>query len=212
MKVGILGTGAVGKALGRGFAAKGYDVKIGTRTPTKPELMEWISEVNGKVSVGTPPDAAKYGDFLVLCCLGQAAEEVIRFAGERNFDGKLLIDATNPLDFSKGTPPGLIFGLADSLGERAQKLLPNAKVVKCFNTVPNSQMFNPKFTDVEMLICGNDGASKKRVIDILKEFGWKGAIDIGGIENSRWLEAVVPLWVRVGMALGTRDHVFKVLR
>ncbi len=73
-------------------------------------------------------------------------------------------------------------------------------------------MFNPKFKDAEMLICGNDAASKKQTTEILKEFGWKGSIDIGGIENARWLEAFVPLWVRTGMALNTWDHVFSVLR
>ncbi len=168
--------------------------------------------MNNKVTAATFPDAAKHGDLLVLCCLGQAAEDVIKSAGAKNFDGKILIDVTNSLDFSKGMPPGLLYGTADSIGERVQKLLPKAKVVKCFNTVPNSQMFNPKFKDTEMLICGNDAASKEQVTKIVKEFGWGGTIDIGGIENSRWLEALVPLWVRVGASLNTRDHVFKVLR
>lgn len=211
MNVGILGTGDVGKALGKGFAAKGYDVKIGSRTPTKPELAEWLKGTKGKISAGTFSDAAKHGDILVLCCLGQAAEDVIRSAGERNFDNKLLIDTTNPLDFSKGSPPGLLFGVSDSLGERVQKMLPKARVVKCFNTVPSSQMFNPKSKDANMLICGNEHASKGQVTEILKEFGWKSAIDVGGIENSRWLEALVPLWVRVGMALNTWNHVFNVI-
>jgi predicted dinucleotide-binding enzyme len=212
MNVGILGTGTVGKALAKGFAAKGYDVKIGSRGATKPELTEWLKDFNGKVSVGTFSDAAKYGDILLLCSLGQVAEDVIKASGETNFDDKLLIDVTNPLDFSKGSPPGLLFGMTDSLGERVQKMLPKAKVVKCFNTVPSSQMFNPKFKDAEILICGNDAASKEQTTKILKEFGWKGSIDIGGIENSRWLEAFVPLWVRAGMALNTWDHVFSVLR
>ena len=99
--------------------------------------------------------------------------------------------------------------ILNSLNRQTQ---PSANIVKCFNTVPNSQMVDPKFKDVEMMICGNDPAAKQQVMRILKEFGWKGAIDIGGIENAGWLEAFVPLWARVGMSLNTWDHVFKVVR
>jgi predicted dinucleotide-binding enzyme len=212
MNVGILGSGAVGQSLARGFVLKGYDVKIGSRTPDKAEINKLINELNGKLSAGTFADTAKHGELLILCCKGQAVEEVIGLSEEKNFVNKILIDATNPLDFSKGPQPALLFGVEDSLGERIQRRLPNAKVVKCFNTVPNSQMFNPKFKDVEMLICGNDEIAKKQTTKILEEFGWKGSIDIGNIENSRWLEALVPLWVRVGAPLNTWNHVFKVLR
>jgi len=119
---------------------------------------------------------------------------------------------TNQLDFSRGPPPGMLYSPSDSLGQRVQRKLPSAKVVKCFNTVPNSQMVDPKFKDVEMMICGNDPVAKQQTMKILKEFGWKGAIDLGGIENAGWLEAFVPLWARVGMSLNTWDHVFKVVR
>lgn len=103
-------------------------------------------------------------------------------------------------------------GPTDSLGERVQRKLPKAHVVKCFNTVPNSQMVDPKFKDVDMLVCGNDADAKQLVVRILKEFGWRGAIDIGGIEEARWLEALVPLWARIGAVLNTWNHVFTVLR
>ena len=108
-------------------------------------------------------------------------------------------------------PPGLFTGLTDSLGERIQRKLPTAKVVKCFNTVPNSRMVNPGDKSAEMLICGNDAEAKSHVVQILKQFGWVGAIDIGGIGEARWLEALVPLWVRTAASLNSWNAMFKVL-
>jgi 8-hydroxy-5-deazaflavin:NADPH oxidoreductase len=210
LNVGIIGSGAVGQALGKGFASKGYGVKIGSRTPGSEKLKEWVRIAGKNASTGTFPQAAAYGDILVLATLGTVAEEAIELSGRDNFDGKVLVDATNPLEF-KGSV-GLFVGTTDSLGERIQRRLPKAKVVKCFNTVGNSQMVNPKHKGGEMLICGNDAAAKKQVASILKEFGWRGAIDVGGIEGARWLEALVPLWVRLGTKLNTRDHIFAVLR
>lgn len=210
MNVGTLGSGIVGQTLGRGFANKGYGVKIGSGTPNSEKLREWVRSTGKNASTGTFPQAAAYGDILVLATLGTAVERVIDLAGEKNFDGKVLIDATNPLDF-KGTSVGLFVGTTDSLGEQIQKRLPKTKVVKCFNTVGNSQMVKPRHKEGEMLICGNDAAAKRQVTKIVKEFGWKGAIDVGGIEGARWLEALVPLWVRVAAKLNTRDHVFVVL-
>jgi len=211
MKVGVLGSGDVGQALGRGFAGRGHYVMIGSRTPKSDKLMAWTKKAGKKASTGTFAQAAAYGSVLVLATLGTAADEVINLAGPSNFQGKLLIDVTNPLDFSKGMPPGLFVGTADSLGERIQRKLPGARVVKCFNIVGNGQMVDPTYRDVEMLICGNDKAAKVEVTGILKEFGWNGAIDVGGIEGARWLEALVPLWVRVGIALNNWNNVFKVL-
>ena len=210
MKVGILGSGDVGQALGRGFASKGYDVKIGSRDPSNPKLKDWLAKVGKKGSTGTFAETAAYGDIVVIATLGSAAEQAVDLAKPANLNGKLVIDVTNPLDFSKGMPPTNFTGLDDSLGERIQRKVPNGRVVKCWNTVPNSQMFNPTFKDAEMLIAGNDPAAKKDVGKILKEFGWKDSIDVGGIENSRWLEALVPLWVRAGMSLNTWNHIFQV--
>jgi 8-hydroxy-5-deazaflavin:NADPH oxidoreductase len=213
MRVGILGSGPVGQALGAGFAAHGHDVKLGSKTPDKPELMKWKKETPGTVSLGTFADVAAHGEVLVLCCLGSATEQVIDLAGPAHFDGKVLIDATNALDFSAGMPPGLFVGGTDSLGERNQRKLPKARVVKCFNIVPNSVMAHPEIhgSVADMMIAGNDEAAKATVVGILREFGWSGAIDIGGIDGARWLEALVPLWVRVAMKIGNFNAAFKVL-
>jgi len=209
-KVGILGSGEVGQALGLGFAGRGYKVMLGSRTSKSDKLVAWAKKAGAKATTGSFAEAAEYGDIVLIATLGTAAEEVVDLAGVENFDGKLVIDATNPLDFSKGTPPGLFVGVTDSLGERIQRKLPNAKVVKCFNTVPNSQMVHPTYENAQMLICGYDIAAKRKVTGILKEFGWKGSIDCGGIDGARWLEALVPLWVRVGTALDVRSHAFVV--
>lgn len=214
MKVGILGSGDVGQSLGRGFASRGHDVKIGSRSPESDKLRAWLKQTHGKVSTGSFAEAAAHGEIVVLATLGAAVEDAVDLAGRDKFNGKVVIDATNSLDFSKGSSPILFVGINDSLGDRIQRKLPQAKIVKCFNTVPNPQMIDPKFSEgkPEMLICGNDAKAKEKVVEILKEFGWPGAIDIGGIEEAYWLEALVPLWVRVGAALNSYTHAFKVLR
>lgn len=213
MKIGILGSGDVGKTLGLGFAKRGHEVTIGTRHPGSAKLKEWVKAAGKSAKTGTFADAAK-GELLVLAALGTALEDVISAAGPGNFAGKVVIDATNPLDFSKGMPPSLFVGLTDSLGERNQRRLPDAKLVKCFNTVPSSLMVDPSLPGgrAEMLICGDDAAAKAKVAVILKELGWTGAIDVGGIDGSRWLEALVPLWVRVCNAVGTWDQCFQSVR
>jgi len=214
MKIGILGGGEVGRSLGRGFAAHGHDVMISSRDVTKPELKEWRREVGSRGHIGTYAEAAKHGDVLVLCTLGAAAEATIDLAGLRNFDGKALIDVTNPLDFSKGMPPGLFVGTTDSLGERVQRKVPKAKVVKALNMVNNQTMINPKMKDgvPDMMLAGNDGDAKRTVAGLLKEFGWGEAIDVGGIDGARWLEALTPLWVRACQAVGSWTVAWRVLR
>jgi predicted dinucleotide-binding enzyme len=213
-KIGILGSGDVGQALGRGFARHGYDVRVGSREPRSEKLQSRLKETPGQVSTGTFAEAAKHADVVILALHGAGTEAALDLAGPRNFAGKLVLDATNPLDFSSGMPPGLFVGTNDSLGERVQRKLPDAKVVKCFNTVSNVQMVDPKFAEgtPSMLICGNDAAAKKRAEAILREIGWPGVLDVGGIDGARWLEALVPLWVRAGAALDTWGHAFKVVR
>jgi 8-hydroxy-5-deazaflavin:NADPH oxidoreductase len=213
MRVGILGSGPVGQALGKGFAEHKHDVKIGTQSPERPELVKWKESTPGKVSVGSFADAAQHGELLVLCCNGAAVAQVIDRAGPAHFSGKVVIDTTNPLDFSKGMPPGLLTGPGESMGETVQKKLPGAKVVKCFNIVPNPVMIKPDIggQTPTMIIAGEDSAAKGTVVGILKEFGWPGAIDIGGIDGARWLEALVPLWVRVAMKEGNFGCAFKLL-
>lgn len=211
-RVGILGSGDVGRALGRGFARHGRDAMVGTRSPD--DLREWAEREGEGVSVGTFAEAAAHGDVVVLAVRGDVVDDVLELAGHDRFAGKLVIDATNPLDFSGGTPPHLFVGGNDSLGERVQAALPDAHVVKCFNTVSNGQMVDPAFEEgtPPMLLCGNDAGAKERTGEILRELGWPEAMDVGDITASRYLEALVPLWVRVGSVLDTYGHAFKAVR
>jgi predicted dinucleotide-binding enzyme len=124
-----------------------------------------------------------------------------------------VIDAMNPLDFSGGFPPKLSISGEDSLGEQIQRLLPDAKVVKAFNTIGNPFFVDPSFSEGKptMLIAGNDADAKQTVRDVLAEFGWSDVVDIGGIEGSRELEAICIVWVKIGGARGAWDHGFKLL-
>jgi hypothetical protein len=214
MKIGILGSAGVGQSLATGFAANGHDVVMGSRNAGKKELKEFASKAEGKIAVRTLADAAAHGELLVLCTLGAAAEGAIDLAGPRHFDGKVVIDVTNPLDFSKGMPPSLFVVGTDSLGERIQRKVPKAKVVKCFNTVNQDTMIHPRMKEglPDMVIAGDDDGAKKVVAGLLKEFGWAAPIDIGGIQEARWLEAFTALWVRVAMKVGSWSVAARFLR
>lgn len=205
MRIGILGSGDAAQALGRGFAAKGHEVKLGTRDPKK--LEAWHKAVGAKGTVGSVADAARHGELVVVCTLGTATEQVLDAAGVANLAGKVVVDVTNPLDFSKGMPPGNFTGSEDSLGERIQRKLPKALVVKAWNTVPNAKMVDPRIPGAKLWIAGNDAGAKKQVEALARAVGWEGVTDLGGIEAARWLEAWVPLWVRLCVAEGRWDLV-----
>jgi hypothetical protein len=186
---------------------------IGSRDPDKPELSDWLSADGAGVEVGTFAEAAVHGELLVLAVLGNAAEEAIAAAAPANFEGKVVIDATNPLDFSGGFPPKLSITGDDSLGERVQHALPDAKVVKAFNIIGSPYFVDPSFREGQptMLIAGDDEAAKRTVSDVLADFGWSDVVDIGGIEGARELEAICIAWVKIGGARGAWDHGFKLL-
>lgn len=212
-RVGVLGSGEVGRRLAAGFRSRRHDVMIGSRDPQKPELREWLAADGAGVEAGTFQQAAESGELLVLAVLGDAAEAAIADAGPEQFAGKVVIDATNPLDFSGGFPPKLSITGADSLGERVQRALPDASVVKAFNTIGNPYFVDPSFSDGNptMLIAGDDGDAKRTVTGVLHDFGWTDVVDIGGIESSRELEAICIAWVKIGGARGAWDHGFKLL-
>ena len=214
MKVGVLGTGEVGKALGKGFVALGHEVKMGSRTANNEKALAWAKEVGPNGSVGTFADAATFGEVIVLATLGVGNEEALGRAGPENLRGKVVIDATNPLDFSPGGPPRLAIAGNDSGGERVQKLLPGTHVVKAFNTVGSSLMFRPDLPGgpPDMFIAGNDQGAKKKVTGILRDFGWGAVHDLGGIEASRYLEAMCLVWVLSALPGGNWNQAFKLLR
>jgi len=209
VKVGILGSGDVGKSFARAFGALGHDVVIGSRSPEK--LSDFVGGEGDRVTSGTFEEAARSGDLIVLATHGMATEEAISMAGKQNFDHKVVIDATNPLDFSGGAPR-LAVGHTDSLGEQIQRFIPNARVVKAFNTVGNPLFFKPDLPGgpPDMFIGGNDADAKKLVSQVCEAFGW-GVVDLGGIEASRYLEPMCMAWVVHGVISGTWLHAFKLL-
>jgi predicted dinucleotide-binding enzyme len=213
MKVGILGTGDVGRALGRGFIALGHDVKMGARTANHEKALAWASEQGARASQGTFADAARFGEVIVFATLGVANPEVVKAAGVDAFAGKVVIDATNPLDFSAGFPPDLAIKGNDSGGETLQRLIPQAKVVKAFNIVNNDLMFRPNVAGgpPDMFIAGDDADAKKRVTAILNDFGWPRVVDFGGIKSARWLEALCVVWVLGCAGTGNWRQAFKLL-
>jgi predicted dinucleotide-binding enzyme len=213
MKVGIIGSGDVGQALGSGFIKLGHPVRLGSRTAKNPATQAWSTRTGAPASAGTFSEAAEFGELLVIATRGMAALEAVQIAGPDHFHDKVVIDVTNPLVFKEGEPPSLGVGFTDSLGEQIQRALPTAKVVKAFNVVGHAHFFRPHFPGgpPDMFYCGNDAAAKATVGGILHDFGWN-SIDVGGIEGARFLEPVSLLWVSVAMRLGSWDIALKMLR
>ena len=212
MKIGILGSGAVGKVLASGFLKHGHDAMIGTRDRSK--LADWSSQ-NPKGKVGSFAEAAGFGNLIVLAVKGIAAEEALRLAGAANFSGKTIIDATNPIGEGPPTSGVLPFftTLDDSLMERLQRRFPDAHFVKAFNSVGNARMVDPQFADGKptMFICGNDDAAKKIVAGIVEQFGWEVA-DMGKAEAARAIEPLCILWCIPGFLNNQWTHAFKLLK
>lgn len=200
MRIGILGSGAVGQALARGLARHGHDVRIGTRKEAVDDL-----------PVGSPTEVAADADLVFLAVLGAAAVEVVEGVRD-DLDGTVLVDTTNPLDFSSGAAE-LFVGHTDSLGERVQRAAPRARVVKAYNTVGNALMVDPDLPGgpPSMFLAGDSDEAKASVSDLLKATGWD-VVDLGGIEASRYLEPMCLAWVLYGARTGTWEHAFRLLR
>lgn len=222
MKIGIIGSGDVGRRLADGLLDLGHQVKLGTRDTSKKEVVEWIDKQRKKgaresefASVGSFTEAASYGDDLIILSTSwSGTSNAIEMAGQNNMVNKVVIDTTNPLDFSQGLPPRMAVGHTDSAAEIIQRLLPNAKIVKAFNIVGNPHMVHPDFPGgpPTMFICGNDEQAKKMVTEsILIPFGWE-TIDIGDLQGARLLESLAMLWIIHYFRTGTGDHAFKLLR
>lgn len=212
MKIGILGTGVVGHALGKGFLALGHEVKMGAREAGNEKATAFAAAGGEKASAGTFAEAAAFGDWIVLATLGVANESALRQAGLERFAGKLVLDTTNPLTFGPNGP-ALSVGWNDSGGEQVQRLIPAAQVVKVFNTVGNALMFRPQLAGgpPSMFIAGNDSEAKNSVSALLSDFGWE-SVDLGSIEAARYLEPMCLAWVLHGIRSGSWGHAFKLLR
>jgi 8-hydroxy-5-deazaflavin:NADPH oxidoreductase len=214
MKIGIIGSGPVGRVLAKAFLNEGHPVKLGTRNSSKEEIIKFQQQ-NPSVAIGSFEETATFGDLLVLATKGTVTENAIKLAGKENFSGKTVIDATNPI---ADAPPvnGVIqffTGPNESLMEKIQALLPDAKLVKAFNSVGNAIMYKPVFKEgiPTMFIAGNDESAKKTVIELLTSFGWDTE-DMGKAEAARAIEPLCMLWCIPGFIRNQWSHAFKLLK
>ena len=212
MKVGVLGSGDVAKALGAGFLKHGHDVMMGTRDVAK--LTDWKAK-NAGSRTGSFADAASHGELVVLAVKGSVALDVLRLAGAENLAGKPVIDTTNPIADAPPTNGVIAFFTSpdESLMERLQRAFPEARLVKVFNCVGNMHMVDAHFEcgKATMFICGDDEGAKKVVAGVLDDFGWEPE-DMGGVEGARAIEPLCMLWCIPGFLRNEWDHAFKLVR
>ena len=212
-KIGILGSGIVGRTLAGGFINLGYDVMVGSRQPDK--LDSWKEELGRLLHTGTFAEAAVFGDLIVLAAKGTAAEAVLDLAGAENLSGKVIIDTTNPIAESAPVNGVIKFftDLDQSLMEKLQNKVPGAKFVKSFSCAGNRTMVNPDFGGEKpsMFICGNDVNAKKQVREILRQFGWE-VEDMGAVEAARAIEPLAMLWCIPGFLENRWTHAFRLLK
>ena len=214
MQIGIIGSGPVGRVLSKAFQSEGYKVMVGTRDKSKDAIIKF-REANREILIGTFSETAAFGEILVLATAGRVVLEAISQAGVENFNGKVVIDTTNPIAESAPENGVLKYftSLDESLMERIQKHIPGARVVKAFNSVGNVYMYKPSFPGgtPSMFICGNDDDAKRKVREILQAFGWETE-DMGKVEGARAIEPLCILWCIPGFLRNEWTHSFKLLK
>ena len=210
MKIGILGSGNVGRDLGTGLRRHDHEVMIGSRNPESEVLVEWKRSTGG--TTGSSADAAAFGDLVMVATSFDGTEAALRMAGPERLAGKIVVDLTNPLDFSTGAPRLSVSG-NDSAGESVQRWLPDAHVVKALNSINSGSMIDPSFPGgpPTMCIAGNDEDSRLAVAELLESVGWDVA-DLGSIESARYIEGLAMCWIVLAGRLGGAKHAFKLLR
>ena len=226
MRLGVLGTGVVGKTIAARLAGLGHEVMVGTREPEQtlsrtepdaygnPPFSAWQEE-HPEVKLGIFEEAATHGEMVVNATAGGVSLEALELAGEDNMNGKILIDVSNPLDFSRGMPPTLSVSNTDSLGEQIQRRFPEARVVKTLHTMNAHLMVDPAQlaeTDHTVFVSGNDAEAKQAVTELLESFGWTDVIDLGDITTARGTEMMLPVWLRLFSALQKPIFNFKIVR
>jgi predicted dinucleotide-binding enzyme len=216
MNFGVLGTGMVGNAIGTKLVSLGHQVKLGSREADNAPASAWVKATGKGASQGTFADAATFGEMVFVCLRGDVSLPVLRSVSATKLKGKIVVDVSNPLDVSKGMPFPLLADLVNttSLGEEVQKLLPDSFVVKTLNTVNCEVMVNPALAkgESDLFISGNDAGAKRKVIEVLRSFGWKNPIDLGDITTARGTEMLMPIWLRLYGLLGTPHFNFRIVK
>ncbi|HEY7121731.1 MAG TPA: NAD(P)-binding domain-containing protein [Solirubrobacterales bacterium] len=206
MKVGVLGTGMVGNAIGTRLVELGHEVRMGSRQPGNEKAVGWAESAGERASSGDFADAATFGEIAFNCTAGEGSVDAVTSARD-GLAGKLLIDVANTLDFSDGPPPVIAATDRDSLAEQIQRAVPEVRVVKTLNTVNNDVMVDPARVpgDHVVFVSGDDEDAKRQAVELLGEFGWPEdrVIDLGDISTARGPETYVGLWLRLMGALGT---------
>ncbi|MGH2973812.1 MAG: NADPH-dependent F420 reductase [Solirubrobacterales bacterium] len=209
MKIGVLGTGSVGRRIADKLVELGQEVTMGSRSAESEALREWLAEAGDAAGGGSFADAASAAELVFNCTAGGASLEALEAAGAESLAGKVLVDVSNPLDFSRGMPPTLSVCNEDSLGERIQTAFPSARVVKALNTMNNQLMTHPGRLPGahNAFLCGDDENAKATVHKLLQSFGWGDdqIVDLGDITAARGTEMYLPLWLRMMGSLGTAD-------
>lgn len=228
MKVAVLGTGMVGQTLALALAAKGNDVRFGTRDVAKslastqpngygmPSFGIWHKD-HSAIEVQTFAAAAQWGDLLINATNGSVSLAALAHANAGSVGNKVLIDVANDLDFSKGMPPASRSNdvAGGGLAEKIQAAYPNLRVVKTLNTMNALVMVNPNLVaggDSTVFMSGNDAAAKALVNELLQSFGWNDIMDLGDISSSRAVEMLMPIWLRAYGVLGQTPYNFKIVR
>lgn len=214
MKIAVFGTGTVGTTIASKLVSQGHEVKMGSRTANNEKAVAWAKEAGPRASHGTFAEAGGFGEIVFNCTLGTATLEALNAAGAQALENKILIDVSNPLDFSQGMPPSLFVFGRDSLAEQIQRAFPKARVVKALNTISSYVMVDPGRVPGEhaTFVSGNDAEAKQQVTEILRGFGWKQVIDLGDITTARGTEAYLMLWIRLWGTLGTADFNVQIVK
>ena len=216
MRIGVLGTGVVGRTIGTKLLGLGHEVVMGSRTAANPDAADWAAEVGTGASHGTFADAGAAGEVIFNCTAGIGSLDALGTIGAEHLTGKVVVDISVPLDHSVGFPPSLFVCNTDSLGEQIQRSFPDALVVKTLNTMNCAVMVDPGSVagDHDVFVSGDDVGAKTQVKGLLESFGWgeDRIIDLGDITTSRGTEMYLPLWIRLYGALGTGVFNIHVMR
>ena len=215
MRIGVLGTGGVGRTIATKLVELGHEVTMGSRTHDNESAAEWVASADAGAAQGTFADAAAFGELVVNCTSGAGSVEALRAIPREHLSGKTLVDVANPLDFSGGAL-SLFTEIDDSLAEQLQREHPEAHVVKTLNTVNANVMVEPARVPGahDVFVCGNDDRAKAEVVELLEGFGWprEHVLDLGDLAAARGLEAYLLLWIRLRGLTGTSDFNIRVVR